>query len=424
MDKLLVLGGKPIGSIELVQAAKKRGCYVIVSDYLTIEKSPAKQFADESWDISTADIDLLEKRCRESSVNGVLTAVHEFNINKMIDLCERLKLPCYCSRLTWKYCEDKSLFKALCQSFSIPVAHKYEIDCLDDSSVSAIQFPIVTKPVDGSGSRGFSVCRDINELRRGILYAKDYSPSSRVIIEEFIPFDSVIIHYTMCKGRCYFSGISDKFSVVFPSTGASVMGLQLFPSRGITHYMAVLDSKVRNMFETIVFTDGPIWIEAFFDGKERFIFNEMGYRLGGSLTNYPVRFFYQIDQLDQMISISLGEDFKSIPIERDTKGIRYCILPVHIHAGLIKKIEGVEMIKSRKDVYSIVPVHFEGDEIQEWGSAKQVFCYIHIIFESVSELYESISQILSQLVAIDSKGSNLLYTLYDIKALIDVKQGI
>ena len=45
--KLLVLGGKPIGSVELVERAKELGAYVIVADYLPIEQSPAKRIADE-----------------------------------------------------------------------------------------------------------------------------------------------------------------------------------------------------------------------------------------------------------------------------------------------------------------------------------------------------------------------------------------
>ena len=57
--KLLILGGKPIGSIELVTRAKELGLYVIVTDYLPVERSPAKAFGDEVWDISTAEVDIL-----------------------------------------------------------------------------------------------------------------------------------------------------------------------------------------------------------------------------------------------------------------------------------------------------------------------------------------------------------------------------
>ena len=57
--KLLVLGGRTIGTKEIVLNAKRKGIYVIVTDYLPEEKSPAKLIADEAWNISTEDVDAL-----------------------------------------------------------------------------------------------------------------------------------------------------------------------------------------------------------------------------------------------------------------------------------------------------------------------------------------------------------------------------
>ena len=92
---------------------------------------------------------------------------------------------------------------------------------------------------------------------------------------------------------------------------------------------------------------------------------------------------------------------------------KYCILPVHVKAGIVTKVLGVEEICHRKNVYAYVPVHFEGDEIKDWGSAQQVFCYLHILFDTSDDLLSSIDGILKTLKALDDKGENLLYTLYD-----------
>ncbi|MBQ8047222.1 MAG: ATP-grasp domain-containing protein [Prevotella sp.] len=422
MQKLLVLGGKPIGSVEIVRRAKDLGHYVIVADYLPKELSQAKLFADESWDVSTADIDKLERLCITNHVDGITTGVHEFNINRMLDLCERLHLPCYCKRSTWLYCDSKVSFKSLCMANDVPVAKKYDLNDLSDDSLQGVDFPVITKPVDGSGSRGFSVCHDAEQLRNGYNHAKEFSPTGSVLVEDYIPYDAVIVHYTMVNGKCLFSGISDKYSVKFPSTGASVMGLQLFPSRGIQKYLELLDAKVRNMFESAGFTDGPIWIEAFYDGTDKFIFNEMGYRFGGSMTNYPVQYFYGIDQLDQLIHVALGESFPVMP--KDIKpGKKYCILPVHIHAGRIDKVIGIDDVLQRDDVYAFVPVHFAGDDIQEWGSAQQVFCYLHILYDDLQALQYSIHEVLEQLKVEDVAGNNLLFTLFEVDELNDEKYG-
>ena len=78
MKKLLVLGGKPIGSIELVTRAKELGLYVIVTDYLPASQSPAKQISDESWNISTADINTLAEKCKAAAWTEAKCDKHEF----------------------------------------------------------------------------------------------------------------------------------------------------------------------------------------------------------------------------------------------------------------------------------------------------------------------------------------------------------
>jgi len=414
--KILILGGKPIGSVELTQHCQKRGLYTIVTDYLPIESSPAKQIADEFWDISTNDVDVLVEKCKENDVDGVLTAVHEFNINRMIDLCEKLSLPCYCKRETWTYCDNKLEFKKLCSDSGIEVARKYDFkDAVKRLNESAN--PVIVKPVDGSGSRGFSICKTSQELASAIEKAKEFSASQSIVIEEYIPYDAVIIHYTMHQGVCYFSGITDKYSVRFPSTGASVMGLQMMPSKGKQIYLQSVDSKARKMFENAGFTDGPIWIEAFYDGESRFVFNEMGYRFGGSMTNYPVKYYYQIDQMDLMIDVAMGEpkcELSVIPINTNKK---YCILPVHLHHGKIKCINGLDELRHKDFINAIAQVHYVGDDIQEWGSAQQVFCYAHILFENASDLIDRIHDLMGTLQVKDENNQNMIYTLYDIKLI-------
>lgn len=421
MKKLLVLGGKPIGSIELVTRAKELGLYVIVTDYLPASQSPAKQISDESWNISTADINTLAEKCKETHIDGILTAVHEFNINRMLDLCEILQKNSYCTRETWKYCDDKAEFKALCMGNGIEVAKRYDIDINNESSFESLPYPVVVKPLDGSGSRGFKVCNNAGDILEGYKTALKFSPRKAVIVEDYIPYDSVIIHYTMMNGKCFFSGMADKYSARFSSTGAPVMGVQIFQSHGVEVYQKELNDKVCHMFESAGFKDGPIWIEAFYDGNQHFIFNEMGYRFGGSLTYYPVKYFYGIDQLDLLIGTAVST---LDPIMRKTVSLehqhRYCILPVHIKAGRISRIEGLDEVKMRPDVFAYVPVHFRGDTIQDWGSAQQVFCYLHILFDSSEALLESIKEILGRLKALDDDGNNMLYPLFDIEKIPEI----
>lgn len=418
--KLLVLGGKPIGSVEMVLRAQALGYYVIVTDYLNVNESPAKKYADESWQVSTADVNKIAELCREKEVSGVLTAVHEFNINRMRELCNLLNFPCYCESDAWKYCDDKVEFKKMCLASGLLVAKEYHSGVYTKNISEKIDsYPVVVKPVDGSGSRGFSICKSAGELAIGIDNAKKNSPTQRFLVEDFVPYESVIIHYTIINGIAFFCGMSDKKSVKFSNTNAPVMGIQHFPSMGSEVYLKSYDKLVGQMLQEANFQQGPVWIEAFYDGKERFIFNEMGFRFGGSLTYYPVKYFYGIDQLDLLIDSSFNR-ISTIPVCGNLLSERknYCILPVHIRPGRINKIIGVDDIKKLDDLIAYVPVHFEGELIEAWGSAQQVFCYLHFTYDSVESQKLIIRKILSTLQAQNAYGENLLYTLFDIETLV------
>ena len=171
------------------------------------------------------------------------------------------------------------------------------------------------------------------------------------------------------------------------------------------------------MFEEAGFQNGPIWIEAFFNGKDTFIFKEMGYRFGGSLTYYPVYYFHQINQLDALLHIAMNEPYTVMHDHGAIGSQHYCILPIHIRSGEIAKIIGEKEVRKSRSVFAYVPVHFQGDKILEWGSAQQVFCYLHILFNSIEDLKRTVGNILTILRAETERGENLLYTLFDVNRL-------
>lgn len=76
--KLLMLGTTGRGTKELLLEAKRRGIYTIVTDNLSVEKAPLKLLADEYWMISTADIDILEEKCREEGVAAIMNGISTF----------------------------------------------------------------------------------------------------------------------------------------------------------------------------------------------------------------------------------------------------------------------------------------------------------------------------------------------------------
>jgi hypothetical protein len=95
----------------------------------------------------------------------------------------------------------------------------------------------------------------------------------------------------------------------------------------------------------------------------------------------------------------------------------YCILPLHLKPGIIRSIYGEKEIKHIPSIYAYVPVHFVGDEIGKWGTAQQVFCYLHIVFSTTEELKETIYNVLRLLYVYSINNENLLFCLFDVDSL-------
>ena len=109
MDKkILILGGKPIASCDIVYYLRKKNVYTIVTDYLSKDQSPAKQIANEAWNISTSEIDILCSEMEEHGVRAIFTGCHEFNIDKALRIAQILKIPFYSSPKTYKILSNKA----------------------------------------------------------------------------------------------------------------------------------------------------------------------------------------------------------------------------------------------------------------------------------------------------------------------------
>lgn len=126
MEKLLMLGTAK-GTKEILEEAKKRGYYTIVTDYDEPSNSKGKLISDTYWMYSTSDYDVLEQKCREEKVTGIINGISTFNISTTMELTRRLNKPCYCSKESWHYTINKRDFKDICKKNNVPVATDYYI---------------------------------------------------------------------------------------------------------------------------------------------------------------------------------------------------------------------------------------------------------------------------------------------------------
>lgn len=409
--KLLLLGGS--NSIEdFVTYSKTHNIELIATG--KYKDTPLKRIADKEFDVDAIDDNGLIELIKNEKIDGVFVGCNETVVPHAINATQASNLPCYCNNEQWEVCANKLKFKDMCKKNGVPVAGLYTIE---DVKTDRVNYPVAVKPADSCGSQGFSRCDNKDEVFDAYDKAISFSPTDTVIIEEFMPYDAVIIHYTLANNEIYFSGMSDKISAKIKDTNSSVMAFQSFPSAFTEHYLKDLDEKVKAMFITEGFHDGPIWIEAF-NNNGKFVFNEMGYRFGGSMTYHPIRYFYGFDQLQLLLDYDLGKtpdinNAKEMIDINKPDGKKYAIMPLHLTSGVIDKIAGVDEIMKNESVYTFVPTHDVGDEIKATGTVSQVFCYMHILYDTQEDLRKTINTVLDTLKVYSKNGDNMLFSIID-----------
>ena len=203
--RLLILGGTS-ASLDLVKLAQSMGVYVIVTDEADVSQRVAKQIADEIAMVSTDDLEGLSDLVESKHIDGVFCGPSEFNLKNVIELCDKMGLPCYATPEQWDICSNKETFKTFCRKNGVPTAQEYDISQFEEKGQEdGIEYPLIVKPVDGCSSKGISICNSRDEVIRAYEHALLASKCKKAIIEQYIDNGGAIFsfRYILDEGRYY-----------------------------------------------------------------------------------------------------------------------------------------------------------------------------------------------------------------------------
>lgn len=410
--KLLILGGSP-NEISLVEQAKKHGIYTIVTDYYTDRTvSPAKNCADEAWDISWSDLDKLEHRCREEKVDGVVAGYSEFRAENQILLCERLDLPCYLTMEQLDITRNKDKFKNICRKNGVPVVHEYE------SPEKVNSYPVIVKPVDRGGSIGISVANNAEELDKAYKYAVECSVCKKVIIENFITDGiKVDVYYAVCDGEIYYLTSNDTINAAENGTEKVVQSSWLFHSVHEKAYLEKVDANMRKLIKDIGVKDGYMFFSSFIT-KGEFVFFEMGLRLCGGHTYSFLPLEGKINDLDLFITHALTGTTKELTYSAtDCKDLKTVVINVYSKAGKIKEIKGFEEAKKLKDCCLSLQLAHVGEECSEEKAILSKVGMCIFTSESPTDLEEDVKKLYDMLAVTGEKYEDLVYDRMDYSVI-------
>ena len=407
---LLCLGGFP-QMIDIVKAAQEMNVYTIVAD--NNPESPAKKYADQSYDISTSDIAALINLCYKEKVNGVFTGFEDFNNHIAQKLCKELKLPFYATEKQLNIVTNKDKFKEQCVKFNINVVKQYDSI---EKAIEKKEYPYIIKPVDSYGSRGIKVCYNEIELLDGIQNALKASPSKNVIIEKFIDNDyGVELFYTIVNGHIHLTTSADRYVMKKEKNAVPLPVAEVFPSKHHNEIKLQLDDKIRDLFTSLEIKNGLISVQMLFDNGNFYPY-EMAYRFTGEQHYQFVKQQCGVDLPKMMIKHALGENITEFDNELldDKNFIKPTInLAFLLNPGKILKIQGLERLKSQKEVISYIVVHEENDVVENRGDYSRILMRINLIANSYNELNHVVTDIQNNVSVISDAGEEMIIDRFE-----------
>ncbi|HCI73790.1 MAG TPA: carboxylate--amine ligase [Lachnospiraceae bacterium] len=184
MKKLMIMGAGTY-QVPLIKTAKEMGIYTIA---VSIPGNyPGFAYADEVLHINTVDSEAVLEAAREREIDGICTAgtdVAVMTIGRVNDALGLSGISYEAARLAC----DKVLMKKCYEDNGVRTA-KYRKVYFNENlnrKIEGLEYPLIVKIVDSSGSRGITRVDTPSQLPGAIRNAQAFTRKDYYIVEEFI----------------------------------------------------------------------------------------------------------------------------------------------------------------------------------------------------------------------------------------------
>ena len=407
MKKILILGGASV-HCKLIEAAKRMGCYTIVTDYLA--DSPGKKIADESWMLNIMDVDAIVEKCRKDRVDAVISAWLDPCQRPYCEICEKLEQPCYGTKEQFYKMTDKHAFKKMCVESGIDIIPEYS-----ENDIEHVEYPVFVKPVDSRGSRGQSVCCNYTELVAAIEKAKSESTNKEVVIEKYMEGkQDFSITYFVIDGIPHLTRICDRY------LGKREDGLNkqcigcIAPSKYTKLYLERVDQRVKTFISRLGIKFGPVFMQGFVDG-DTVRFYDPGLRFPGGDYELFLREATGVDFMELIVEFALtGKIDKEIGDDLYNLNNMHTIqLDFTCRDGKIADFRGTQEIMENPRVVSSFGRYKTGETVPKSGDVRQRVYEVGMLINANERVVDSVKEIQSVFDVLDENGESMLISSLD-----------
>lgn len=314
--KILLLGGSTAQLIA-IKKAKELGYYTVVCDYLL--DNPGQYIADSFHLVSTTDKEAILKVAKEEDIDGIVAYSSDPAAPTAAYVANMMGLPGLKYENVCHFCE-KQLFRKYLRmhGFNTPKSISISIPYnLSDIDCAGLDFPVIVKPTDSSGSKGVTVLETWTDLANALQYAEKYSRNGTLIIEEFVQRD----HPNVIEAEIFaingevvswglINSIRDNNSNPLLPAGYS------YPLDLPEHRVSIVKEEIRKLVKSMGKPSGAFNIEMIIDKSNRLFFLDAGPRNGGNMLPEFISMISEKDIVEATLKNAIGES-NEIDVELD-----------------------------------------------------------------------------------------------------------
>ena len=182
----MMILGAGIYQVPLIKTAKRMGLYTIA---VSIPGNyPGFALADKVYYENTVDEDMMLKIAREEQIDGIVTTGTDVCVQSIGNVCDALNL-CGISREAAVIANNKMLMKTKYEEFGVRTARFRQVSFQDPDikkTIEGLEFPLIFKSVDSSGSRGIIRVDSYDTFDSSMAYVKENTRKDYFLIEEFV----------------------------------------------------------------------------------------------------------------------------------------------------------------------------------------------------------------------------------------------
>ncbi|MBR5564935.1 MAG: ATP-grasp domain-containing protein [Roseburia sp.] len=296
IKKLVVIGANDFQN-QLILKAKERGFETHV--FAWREGAIGERTADYFYPISIIEKENILEECRKIQPDGVISIASDLAAITVNYVAEHLGLTgngIESSLLATNKCLMRKAF----EENGDPSPKNYCSDEITEEIVDKLQFPLIVKPVDRSGSRGITKVLNKKELKEAISIAEQYSFDKKAIVEEFIEGQEYSVEYISYRGKHIFLALTQKFTTGEPhfiETG------HLQPVELEEEVLNRVKWIVEHALDTLKIQNGASHSEIKINQKGEIKIIEIGGRMGGDCIG------------SDLVQLSTGYDYVNMVID-------------------------------------------------------------------------------------------------------------